>query len=438
MKKAIRTYARDFVSIIVLGVIAAGVGGYILSQQRLRFPVIQEKPKRIYAEFGTAQSVTPGQGQTLRVSGIKVGDVAAVQLKDGRARVALDVDPEYKDLIRTDATALLRPKTALKDMFVEMSPGDGRVAPAGYTIPVQNTAPDVNIDEILSVLDGDTRDYLRVLISGAAEGLKGRGEDFRAVYKRFEPLHRDLARVTGKVAERRRNLRRLIHNLRRLNTELATKDDELAQLVDGAATTFRAFASEDVNITQAVEELPSALRQTTATLNKVETFANTLGPSLDRLRPAFRKLDDANRALIPLGEEGTPIVRDEIRPFVRAARPLVQDLRPASRNLAEGTPKLTRSFVVLNQLFNFLSFNSKGREGPDVPNRDEGYLFWLAWLGHNGNALFSTADATGNFRPVAFVQACSSIRRTIQEEPEAEFLRALSGVLSDPRVCGNQ
>ena len=66
----------------------------------------------------------------------------------------------------------------------------------GDQIPVANTAPDIDPDEFLSALDTDTRDYLKLLINGAGKGLEGHGDDLREVFKRFEPLHRDLARVT--------------------------------------------------------------------------------------------------------------------------------------------------------------------------------------------------------------------------------------------------
>src|SRR3712207_5546140 len=204
MKKAIKDHARDFAAIIVLAVIALVVGGYILANQRLRFPVIEEKPLTLKAEFSTAQAVTPGQGQTVRVSGVKVGDVGKVELKEGRAIVEMQILPKYKDLIREDATALLRPKTALKDMFIEVEPGDGRPAKENFTLPVSNTQPDVNPDELWGMLDDDTRDYLRLLLDGASRGLEGRGNDLREVFERFEPTHRDIARITSKRSEERR------------------------------------------------------------------------------------------------------------------------------------------------------------------------------------------------------------------------------------------
>ena len=70
MRDAIRKRAGDFTAIIVLMVIALGVGAYILSQERLRFPFLQSAPFKLKAELATAQAVVAGQGQTVRVSGV--------------------------------------------------------------------------------------------------------------------------------------------------------------------------------------------------------------------------------------------------------------------------------------------------------------------------------------------------------------------------------
>ena len=181
MRTAIRKHLTDFVAIIGLAVVALAVAGYTLVHQRVRFPIIQSSPYKLKAEFSTAQAVTPGQGQTVRVSGVRIGDITKVDLSEGRAIVTMDVDPEYKGLVHTDASALLRPKTGLKDMFIELNPGSksAPLAKAGWTIPVKNTLPDVNPDEVYSLLDADTRDYLRLLISGAGEGLHNRGGDLQ-------------------------------------------------------------------------------------------------------------------------------------------------------------------------------------------------------------------------------------------------------------------
>jgi phospholipid/cholesterol/gamma-HCH transport system substrate-binding protein len=436
VRRAVRKHLRDFAAIVALAAVAAGVGGYVLAHQRLRFPW-QGAPFRIKAEFATAQAVTPGQGQTVRVSGVRVGDITKVDLKDGRAVVTMDLDPGYKGFVHTDASALLRPKTGLKDMFIELDPGSGRAprAKAGWSVPIRNTAPDVNPDEILSVLDDDTRDYLKLLIGGAGQGLAGRGGDLRDLFRRFEPTHGDLERVNGAVAQRHRNLRRLVHSLDELNAELAGKDDQLASLVDSSSKVFRTFAAEQQNLGRAVADLPGTLRQTTDTLGKVEGFARVLRPTADDLRPPVQALDRANAQVKRLAEEATPIVREQIRPFVRDARPLVRSLKAPATDLAASAPDLTSTFTTLNHFLNLASYNEKGREGPAVAGRDEGYLFWLAWLQHNGAALFSSSDANGPFRPVTLGGTCTVLRELTGDNPPLNLL--FQPALLDQKVCGN-
>jgi phospholipid/cholesterol/gamma-HCH transport system substrate-binding protein len=409
---AIRKRLKEFTAILVLAAIAVGVAAYILPHERFRFPLIQSEPVHFNAAFSTAQAVTPGQGQTVRVSGVRIGDIGKVSLKDGRAIVRMDIDEQYKTLLHTDATALLRPKTGLKDMFIEISPGShsAPVAQPGWTLPVQNTLPDVNPDEIYSALDNDTRAYLQLLVNGAGQGLKGEGGDLREVFQRFEPTHRDIARVTEQVATRRQNLRRVISSLHVLNAELATKKQDLTELVSSSATVFRAFASEDANISRAVQLFPPALRETTDALNKVTTFANVLRPAANHLRPTVIALDKANRSVGPLAREATPILRDQIRPFVVASRPLVRDLRPAASSLASATPNLTGSFTVLNHLFNMLGYDpSNGTSAAFDGSQQRSYLFWLAWLNHQAINLFSTSDPNGPYRPIVFGAPCTTL-----------------------------
>jgi phospholipid/cholesterol/gamma-HCH transport system substrate-binding protein len=437
MMRVIRKSLKDFVLILAVMAFAAGVGAYVLAHQRLRFPW-QSTPFKLNATFDTAQAVTPGQGQTVRISGVRVGDIARVNLKDGRGVVTMDVDPEYASLIHTDASALLRPKTGLKDMFIELNPGTAKAPSAkdGFDIPIANTLPDINPDEFYSALDSDTRDYLKLLVNGAGRGLQGRGADLRNLLRRFEPTHRDLARFTTAVNERRENLRRLIHNLNVLNGALANHSTDITQLVSTSSQVFRAFAREQNGIQQTVNLLPGTLQQTTSTLNKVNTFARILGPAARELVPVGPALDKANKASVPLGKEATPILRTQIRPFVRDVRPLVRNLKPASHNLADATPDLTRTFTVLNHLFNLIGYNPNGREDPTKDTREEGYLFWIAWLQHNGASAFANSDANGVFRPVTLISTCETLKETVANTPASAFVTGFTNVLTDAGICG--
>jgi phospholipid/cholesterol/gamma-HCH transport system substrate-binding protein len=406
VRTAIRKHLGSFLAIIGLFVLGLAVAVYILSQQDFRFPLVEETPKRIAIELENAQAVQAGQGQTVRVAGVEVGRISDVEVENGVAVVELEVEPEYDDLIRDDATPLLRPKTALKDMFVEVAPGTGRVLDEGERIPVANTLPDVDPDEIYKALDADTRPYLRLLVSGAGKGLAGRGDDLREVFRRFEPLHKDLARVTKATASRRDALKRLIHRYGLLMTHVGRRPEELRRLVTASRAVFGALASEDQNISRSVARLPGALRASESALNEVREFAPVLRSSLESLRPPIRRLDETNAAVTPFLRATTPILRDEIRPFVRAARPFTDDLRLAARDVSKAAPDLTASFQQLNRFFNIGAFNPGGAEGLEGRSvaeqraRQEGFLYWLAWSAQNGTSLFSTADGQGPWRRV--------------------------------------
>ena len=177
---------------------------FILQQQRLRIPILEQKPFELKADFQTAQAVVAGQGQTIRVAGVRIGDVSDVELEDGHAVVTFQIDREFLPIYK-DANLLLRPTTGLKDMFFELDPGTKSAGEfsEGDTIPLANTAPDVNLDEILSALDGDTQAYLRILLVGAGKGLDGRDKDLGKVLGSLGPINKDLDRLNSKVAERR-------------------------------------------------------------------------------------------------------------------------------------------------------------------------------------------------------------------------------------------
>jgi phospholipid/cholesterol/gamma-HCH transport system substrate-binding protein len=422
MRLAIRKHLREVLAVIGLILLALVVGVYILSAQSLRFPFVEESPKHIAVELENAQAVQPGQGQSVRVAGVEVGRISGVEVHEGVAVVDVELDHEYEDLIREDATALLRPKTALKDMFIEVTPGTGRVLREDGRIPVANTLPDVDPDEIYAALDADTRPYLKLLVSGAGKGLRGRGADLREVFRRFEPVHRDLARVTRATGRRRAALKRLIHRYGVLLAELGRRPDDLRRLVSASHAVFDTLANEDQSISTAVARLPGSLRASERALSQVRGFAPLLRTTLESLREPIRRLPAANAALTPFLEDTTPVLRSEIRPFVRTAGPFTDDLRLAARDVSRATPDLSTALQETNRFFNIGAYNPGGAQGLDglsVPqqrSRSEGFLYWLGWAAQNGVSLFSTADAQGPWRRV-----------TICKVPEA----VLNGLIED-------
>jgi phospholipid/cholesterol/gamma-HCH transport system substrate-binding protein len=432
MQKAIRDHARDFIAIAALAVVSLLIGYVIVQQQRLRIPILEEKPFELKAELQTAQAVTPGQGQTVRVAGVRVGDISKVELNNGVADVTMAIDRKFLPVYR-DATVLLRPKTGLADVFLELDPGTRSAGEysEGSTIPVANTAPDVNLDQILSALDTDSRSYLRMLLVGAGEGLKGRGKDLGDLLGSLGPINQDLALLNKAVATRKTELANLVHNLGGLSGRLGQEDQEIASLINSSNSALGAIADQNLNVTHATALLPGTLQTTRDTLHQVSGYAKVLKPTLSSLRPFARNLTPINNSLRSLSIAATPSVRDQIRPFTVAARGPVRDLGPAADQLAAATPRLTDLATKINKLGNMAAYNPNGNvDTPGTPGRDQGYLFWLGWLSHVGNSTFQGQDAHGPFRRIYFTASCATITSIAATSPLAPLVTNLRQLLS--------
>jgi len=431
VRSAISKHTRDFVALIVLFVIALGVGGYILSNQRLYLPhwvpFVGSDFVKYKFDMQTAQSVTPGQGQTVNIAGVKVGEITKVDLENGHAVVTASIKRKYTPIYK-DATALLRPKTGLNDMLLELTPGSKTAGklPASEHVPINQTLPNVNADEILAGLDGDTRDYLRLLIAGAGEGLKGNGDNLAATFKRFSPTGRDILKITKLLAVRREHIRQSVHNFSLLSQELGRKDADITRLVESSNVVFRAFAAQDAKLRESLSLLPSTLAATNTALAKTNKLGKVLGPTLGALLPGARALGPSLVATRPFLRKTTPVIKNQLRPFAVDAQPTIKLLRPASADLAKATPKLTTSLDVVNQLFNELAYNP--------PGSAEGYLFYTAWTNHSGASLFATQDAHGPIRHGIVQISCTSLAALQRLGQVNQQLGTLVELLNTPPV----
>jgi len=437
MGRAIRTHARDFVAIVVLLVIALGVAGYILGNQRFSLPawvpVVGSDFVDRKMEISTAQALMPGQGQEVAIAGVKVGEIGKVELKNGRAVVTMRIRREHATLYH-DASALVRPKTGLADMTIQLDPGtrEAGEVPDDWVMPVSQTQPTVNFDEILASLDADTRDYLRILLGDLGRGLDGRSQDLSNTFRRFEPTSRDIEEITRLLAERRDHVERAVGNFRLLTEAVAAKDEDLAQLVDASNAVFQSFVAQDRALRSTLQQLPETLEVAQVNLGKAGELADTLGPTLESLRPAARALGPSLRQTRPFLQESTPIIEDRIRPFARESLPTVRVLRPAARDLAEVTPDLTSALKVVNILLNTLAYNPPGDE--------EGYLFWAAWTNHAGASVFGGQDAMGAIRRGMVLASCTTLQTLpalIPANPRLGTLINLLNPVSAQEACSD-
>ncbi len=411
MKRAIRVHQRDFIAILVLVGLAVVVAGYILLHQPAF--TFGKSYYTVKADFQTGAAVTAGQGQSVDIAGVEVGQVGGITLQNGRAVVTMNIDKQYAP-IYNDATVLLRPRTPLKDMYLSLDPGTpaAGAVPSGGSLTSSSTLPDINVEEILSSLDVDTRNYLLLLLAGGAQAFQYPGaqgaaptpaavRSLQGTFKRFAPLNRDTATLTKLLALRRLNISRSIHNLRIVSQALGSVNGQLTSLIDASNTNFSAISAQDANLQQALTLLPPTLLTAAQTESKVEAFSNQSATTLQALLPFARDFGPALQAARPLFLKTTPVIKNQLRPFAVAVQPLAKILAPASANLAKATPALARSLGVLNALFNTLAYQPGGGK--------QSYLFWGSWLSHIANSLANAQDAHGAVVRGVFMATCSAL-----------------------------
>jgi phospholipid/cholesterol/gamma-HCH transport system substrate-binding protein len=438
VKRAIATHRGDLAAIVALVVAAFGVSAYILGHQPSF--VFGQTYYTVQAQFSTAAAVTAGQGQAVTIAGVQVGQVGQVTLQNGHAVVAMNIYKRYAPIYR-NATVLLRPRTPLKDMYLELDPGSRSAGaiPAGGVLGTANTDPDVDVSQILSSLDTDSRNYLILLLSGGAQLFHDPGSTgtapspaavaaLRGTLKRFEPLDRDTETFASLLATRERNIRRAIHNLNAVANAFGGVENQLASLISSSDTNFRAISANDAELETTLSLLPATLRQSTQTFGKVQAFSAASATTLHALLPFAQNLGPALRASRPLFRDTTPVIAHQLRPFTVAVQPLARTLAPASAQLARTVPALSSSVGVLNALFNTLAYQPGGGQ--------QGYLFWGSWLAHVADSLVDAQDANGPVVQGLFMGTCAELNfYESQLQPNSESLGVILDLLNPPPIA---
>lgn len=423
MTRAIKTHLKDFIAITALVVVALLVLLFILSQQKAALPSwvpgLGQDFYSLNAEFESGQAITPGQGQAAVIAGINVGKVGAAELENGVAKIRLDIEPRYRELIHRDAEFLLRPKTGLNDMVVEIDPGTAGPSPEeGDTLPLAQGLSNVQMDQLWAALDRDTQNYLVLLLDGAGVGLDGKGRELSQAFRRFAPFTDYTARLNGELMKRRKNIRRGVHAFSQIATELGNNDEAVADFITNSKNNLQAWADEEASLRAALREFPPTLTAGRSALAASNRLSLTMRPTLLGLIPGAKRLKGSLKAVQRLSTNVTPLVRDDIRPFTRQVQPVFRDLEKTAKASAPTTNQFRGVFTSINNLLDLLAYNPPGAA-------DEGFLFWAPWSAHNTNSSINAEDGIGPVRRGISTLTCNTASRGQDTSAEVNQLQTI-------------
>lgn len=281
----------------------------------------------------------------VRIAGLNVGKVKKVsRAPNGGVVAEIELDQRYAPL-GSNARAILRPKSLLGQTYVELSPGTrGRPLPEGETLRADQVKESVEIDELLTLYDEETRDNLQGWLRELATAIdKGRGEDLNAALGNlpgFVATGSDLLRV---LDEEEPSLRRLVRNSGVTLGALNERRGQFRDLIVNADRFFDTVASRNERLSEIIEILPTFLDETRTTVARLEEF------SVDT-RPLVRDLQPVATDLQPTLRDVGKLAPDLERLF-RNLGPLIDE---APRNLPRGAAFLRGTVPVFENLHPYL------------------------------------------------------------------------------------
>ena len=176
-----RIFGRHYrgLSPVAIGAIVAilfVVGFYLGFTKRIPFT---SRGYELHATFENATTLKPNS--LVRIAGVNVGKVSSVEAKGNMAEATFNVEDDALP-IHEDATIKLRPRLFLEgNFFLDLHPGSPSApeVDSGSTIPTTQTTTAVQIDEILTALQSDTRANLKQALEGYGDGPQRRAHRLR-------------------------------------------------------------------------------------------------------------------------------------------------------------------------------------------------------------------------------------------------------------------
>jgi phospholipid/cholesterol/gamma-HCH transport system substrate-binding protein len=171
-------------------------------------------------------------GSRAQIEGFPAGQVKGLEVRDGKALVRVAVDDDHAPL-RAGTTARIDYQSLPGERTVAISPGpeDNAALPDGAMIT--GNTPRVELDQILTALDPETRAALRHLIPELDATLAGHEEDLGATLEAAGPAVDALADVLVAIGEDGPALHRLLGSVREMSERLVARKDAVRQMIDG-------------------------------------------------------------------------------------------------------------------------------------------------------------------------------------------------------------
>jgi phospholipid/cholesterol/gamma-HCH transport system substrate-binding protein len=366
----------------------------------------------------------------VRIAGVDVGQVVKIgrYKKTDYAVITLRINDNGQPIHR-DATVKIRPRLFLEgNFYVDLkpgTPGTGKLDDRGL-IPIAQTATPVQLDQVLTALQSDTRGSLQEAVKGfgaalndkptaaedadqnpAVRGMSG-AQALNETLKTSPQSLRRTAQVAGALlGPKPHDLSKTIHGLARAMSALADRQDDLGDLIVNFDETMGTTAAHAADLRASVQELGPTARHAS------EAFTE-----LDASLPATRQFARNLTASLPelpatIAAAGPWLAQSQKLLSQPELGGLLDQLAPATANLAKLGHE-THVWLPHIDAFNrcitnviLPTGNLKVDDGPLSANTENYKEFWHAMVGlagegqgFDGNGSYLRLQASGSDKTI--------------------------------------
>jgi phospholipid/cholesterol/gamma-HCH transport system substrate-binding protein len=253
-------------------------------------------------------------GETVRVAGIRVGTVNSVSLqRDKKVVVKFDAD---RNIVLTEGTrAMVRYLNLVGDRYLELidGPGSTRRLPAGAQIPVDRTAPALDLDLLLGglkpVIQGLNPRDVNALTASLIQVFQGQGPTLESLFSKSSSFSNALADNNQTVQQLIDNLNTAVGTLDKEGNKFSGAIDRLERLVSELSEHRNPIGAAIDSLDRGTASLADLLTQArpplAGTVDQLNRLAPLLDQDKDKIDTAIQRAPHNYRKTLRLGSYGS-------------------------------------------------------------------------------------------------------------------------------------
>ena len=253
------------------------------------------------------------EGQTVRVAGVRVGTVNSVSLRSDK-KVVVKFDADHSVALTTGTRAVIRYLNLVGDRYLELvdGPGSTKVLPAGAEIPIDRTAPALDLDLLLGGLKPVTQGLhpqdVNALSASLIQVFQGEGGTLNSLLSNTTSFSNTLADNSQTIQGLIDNLNTVVGTVNKEGTKFSGAIDRLEKLISGFSqdrdTIGAAITALDNGTTSIADLLTRARPPLAGTVDQLNRMAPLLDKDKNLIDISLQKLPNNYRKLQRLGSYG--------------------------------------------------------------------------------------------------------------------------------------